>query len=148
MHRICAALLALLLCLGTADCGLQLPAIVAAVTTVVSEAAVYLSQLKQLADAFFTLHPDPAMQKIVDDDVANTNAAMAQLAVVARGVADGTLTLAELKTAYEAFKGAWDKMLGDAAPTGVRTAKPGERLGLAASGLFVPLGEHFRPRGL
>lgn len=143
-----AALLAILLCLSTAGCGLQLPALVAAVTTVVSEAGIYLNQLKALADAFFAVRPDPALQKTVDDDVANVGAAMAQLSSVARGVSDGTLTAAELKPAYEAFRTAWDKMLGDAAPVGVKAAKPGERLGFAAHGLFVPLGEHFRPRGL
>src|SRR4029077_15827815 len=110
MRHVHAALLASILCFSTAECGMQLPAIATVVANAVGEAAIYLGKLVEVANLFFQAHPDPALQKTVNDDVANTQAAMAALQADARGVADGSLTLADLKTTFEAFKTAWDKM--------------------------------------
>lgn len=146
MRHLHAALLALCLCLTTTDCGLQLPSVLTAISTVVSEASIYLGKFVQVVNAVFAAAPDAALQKTIDEDVANTQAALAALDVAARGAADGTVTLAELSAVYEAFKKAWDKMLGDAAPTGA--VSTGERFAARPGMLVIPPGEHFRPKGL
>jgi hypothetical protein len=124
--------LLLLLVVPTAGCAAifsNLPAVLA----YVQDAELVVSTIESFANAFFTIHPDQAKQKLVAEAIAKAKTAL-DLAVRAANGADG-LGKADVDLAFKQFQLAYQDLISLMGPMGIHQ---GGALKAVPGGLVVP----------